>query len=185
MRPPRLALLMLATKRSGKTFSSCCATDFENAFRNAPHRFLDVERGTLKLLVQRPDCFDAEWNRIVREDFTHPAYRRVFEVATAGERGVPGWLPSMLDSVCEPVGQQLIISLSVESLLREPSAHYAREYAARLRLLSVTRDIATVKSRLQRTNPLEHQAEYNRMFAQLLDLESRRRDLQAEAVGEE
>ena len=103
---------------------------------------------------------------------------------------LPGTIPAQAavirsGTVYCSAGQQLIISLSVESLLREPSAHYAREYAARLRLLSVTRDIATVKSRLQRTNPLEHQAEYNRMFAQLLDLESRRRDLQAEAVGEE
>ena len=45
------------------------------------------------------------------------------------------------------------------------------------------RRIADLKSRLQRTNPVEEQANYNRMFAQLLELETRRRALEQHAVG--
>ena len=74
-------------------------------------------------------------------------------------------------------------ALSVEPLLAEPSEGYAREYAARLRLGRVVRDIGALKSRLQRTNPVEEQASYNRMFAQLLELETRRRSLEALAIG--
>ncbi len=148
-------------------------------------RRLAVERGTLKLLIQQPQCFDADWNGISADDFTHPAYRRAFEIATGIDRATPDWLQAILGTVTEPVGQQLFISLSVEGLLRRPSAHYAREYSARLRLLTLERTIANHKSKLQRTNPLEHQVEYNKMFAQLLELESRRRVLQAEAVGPE
>ena len=51
-------------------------------------------------------------------------------------------------------------------------------------LARVLREIGDLKSRLQRTNPIEEQAAYNRMFAQLLELETRRRTLQAMAVGE-
>lgn len=68
-------------------------------------------------------------------------------------------------------------------LLGEPGGAYAREYAARLRLGRVLREIAVLKSRLQRTNPVEEQAVYNRMFAKLLDLETRRRALEAYALG--
>ena len=56
---------------------------------------------------------------------------------------------------------------------------------ARLRLATVTRSITALKSKLQRTNPVEDQTTYNRMFARLLELESRRRTLQAAAIGEE
>lgn len=76
------------------------------------------------------------------------------------------------------------MALSVEPLAGDPSATMAREYALRLRLAHVTRNINDLKSRLQRTNPLEHQTEYNRGFAKLLELEASRRTLQAEAVGE-
>lgn len=147
-------------------------------------RRLEVERGTLKLAVQQPQCFDADWNGITPDDFTNPAYRRVFELVSQVDRATPGWPQQVLDAVGNPVGEQLIIALSVESLLREPSTLYAHEYAARLRLLTVTRAIADVKSKLQRTNPLEHQSEYNKMFARLLELEALRRDLQAQAIGE-
>ena len=49
----------------------------------------------------------------------------------------------------------------------------------------MTRSITALKSKLQRTNPVEDQTTYNRMFARLLELESRRRTLQAAAIGEE
>ncbi|MFZ2750617.1 MAG: DNA primase, partial [Propioniciclava sp.] len=78
----------------------------------------------------------------------------------------------------------LAVALCVEPLLAEPTATYAREYAARLRLARVLREIGDLKSRLQRTNPVEEQASYNKMFAQLLELETRRRALQAMAVGD-
>ena len=41
-----------------------------------------------------------------------------------------------------------------------------------------------LKSRLQRTNPVDNQAEYNKMFARLLELETRRRALRSLAVGD-
>ena len=40
-----------------------------------------------------------------------------------------------------------------------------------------------MKSRLQRTNPVEHATEYNRMFGELTALEQHRRQLRDLALG--
>lgn len=150
-----------------------------------PHdRRLEIERGLLKLAIQQPLLFADDWGGVVAGDFQHPSYARVFAlVADADRRGV-GFARSVVDAVDDPVGEQLVVALSVEPLAGEPSASMAREYAVRLRLAHVTRDIVELKSRLQRTNPQEHQIEYNRGFAKLLELEAARRSLQAEAIGE-
>lgn len=148
-------------------------------------RRLEIERGTVKLIVQYPGCFSDDWYGMGPDDFQHPTYRRLFEVAREAEREASGFGQRLIDGLADPVGEQLIAALSVEPLLREPSAAYAAEYAARLRLATVTRSITALKSKLQRTNPVEDQTTYNRKFARLLELESRRRTLQAAAIGEE
>ena len=53
----------------------------------------------------------------------------------------------------------------------------------RLQELTTIRRIAELKSRLQRTNPVEHAAEYNRMFGELVALEQHRRQLRDKVVG--
>ena len=99
------------------------------------------------------------------------------------QRSQTGFAQAIVDAMPDPGGEQLVVALSVEPLLAEPSGAYAREYAARLRLARVVRDINDLKSRMQRTNPVEEQAAYNRMFARLLELETQRRTLEQHAVG--
>ena len=53
----------------------------------------------------------------------------------------------------------------------------------RLQELTAQRRIAEVKSRLQRTNPVEQTTEYNRMFGELTALEQQRRQLRDLALG--
>ncbi|HHX86519.1 MAG TPA: DNA primase [Actinomycetales bacterium] len=150
---------------------------------DAGDRRLATERGFLKLVVQHPSLFPEDWGGVVAEDFQHPSYRAVFEVAAATDRQQAGFAQAIVDGMPDPVGEQLVVALSVEPLLAEPSGAYAREYAARLRLARVVRDINDLKSRMQRTNPVDEQVAYNRMFAQLLELETRRRTLEQHAVG--
>ena len=51
--------------------------------------------------------------------------------------------------------KQLEVALLVEPILREePDQSYAAAYAARVRLLSITDDIANLKSRLQVSSSL-------------------------------
>jgi DNA primase len=53
----------------------------------------------------------------------------------------------------------------------------------RLQELTVNRRIAELKSKLQRTNPVEHPTDYNRMFGELVALEQHRRTLRNKVVG--
>jgi DNA primase len=146
-------------------------------------RRLEAERGTLRLIVRAPETFDGAWNGLTSDDFTHPAFRALFECVLAAGEGPGGWTQRILAARPDPVLEQLVVSLAVEPVLREPTEAYAREYAAQLRVLTRSRQIAELKSKLQRTNPLDDQPAYNRMFAALVNLEKERKELLAQATG--
>ena len=59
----------------------------------------------------------------------------------------------------------------------EADARYADAILARVEELSVSREIAAIKSRLQRLSPVDETAAYNRMFGDLVSLEQRRKGL--------
>ena len=135
-------------------------------------RRLEAERGTLRLLLRAPETFTETLNELTPDDFLHPTYRMLFERILDTEDRSGAWAQSLAD---DPSLGPLVITLAVEPLLREPSPAYAAEYAAGVRLASTARQIEALKSRLQRTNPVENQRDYNRMFASLVELEARRK----------
>ncbi len=149
---------------------------------NPRDRRWEAERGTLRLLLRAPQAFTETLNDLTPEDFAQPAYRALFELILAAADRTGDWTRTMLAGA-EPALTQLAITLSVEPVLREPSPGYAAEYAAGVRLAAIARQISDLKSRLQRTNPVENQRDYNRMFATLIELEARRKDLFAQATG--
>ena len=66
----------------------------------------------------------------------------------------------------------------------EPDARYVSAVLARVEELAVSRQISGVKSRLQRMDPVAAgQAEYNRLFGDLIGLEQRRKVLIDRASG--
>ena len=77
----------------------------------------------------------------------------------------------------------------VGELVRAYSAAVERVKKARpgVRIVHVTPPLCThptdLKSKLQRTNPVDEAAEYNRMFGELVALESHRRTLRERAIG--
>jgi DNA primase len=80
--------------------------------------------------------------------------------------------------------RSLVTELAVEPLpMEEPTQGYAQAYVARLSELTAARRIAAVKSRLQRTNPVEQTAGYNRLFGELVALEQHRRTLRERAIS--
>ena len=83
-----------------------------------------------------------------------------------------------------PVSQALG-ELSVEPVhsAKEPDRAYVNAHVFRLQELTAMRRIADLKSRLQRTNPVEHPVDYNRMFGELVALEQHRRTLREKAIG--
>jgi DNA primase len=65
----------------------------------------------------------------------------------------------------------------------EPDARYVDGVLARLEELAISRQIAVVKSRLQRMSPVDEQVKYNRLFGDLVALEERRKPLMKRAAG--
>ena len=102
-------------------------------------------------------------------------------VAGADDPGVVGRLR---DAATDPAVAAAITELGVEPLhSKEPTAAYVAQHVVGLLELTALRRIAEIKSKLQRTNPVEHAAEYNRMFGELAALEEHRRKLRDRIVG--
>jgi DNA primase len=151
-----------------------------------------LERETLKLVVQHPQAVQRMAKDVDGDDFTHPTYRAVWEVVTAcgGPANAPDgevWVAKLRDSVTEQPVAQALSALAVEPLLssKEPTTAYVAAHVYRLQEVTVMRRIADIKSKLQRTNPVEHATEYNRMFGELVALEQHRRTLREKAIGGE
>ena len=99
--------------------------------------------------------------------------------------GDSAWASRLRDGVSDPAISSAISALGVEPLLssREPDSAYVAAHVYKLQELTVMRRIAEVKSKLQRTNPVEHPVDYNKMFGELVVLEKHRRELRELAVG--
>ncbi|SDE60967.1 DNA primase [Auraticoccus monumenti] len=151
----------------------------------ADHRLL-VERETCQLIVQRPDLFDATLSGLDPGEFTHPAYAGLVVAMHAAltSEGTADWVSDIRAATEDPVVEQLAVALAVEPLRRaDADQGYADVHVARVKLLAVSRSIADVKSRLQRTNPVEQTTRYNQMFSTLLGLEALRKELQVKSIG--
>jgi DNA primase len=147
-----------------------------------------LERETLKLVLQHPSPVGRSITDVDGNDFTHPTYRAVWElVASAGGPAAgaadPGWATRVRAAADDPAVSSAISALAVEPLMREPDEAYIALHFYSLRELTVRRRIADLKSRLQRTNPVEHPTEYNRMFGELTALEAHRRKLLDLKIG--
>jgi DNA primase len=149
-----------------------------------------IERETLKLMIQHPAAVGRSAADVGANDFTHPTYRAVWEmVAAAGGPATgaadPGWASRLRDAATDPAVSSAISALGVEPLrtAKEPEPSYVAAHVYRLLELTAMRRIADLKSRLQRTNPVEQTADYNRMFGELVALEQHRRSMRELAVG--
>ena len=149
----------------------------------ADDRQYEVERGTLKLMLQQPLLFDDAWTGVTPAHFEQPAYQLIARAVTREPYSGQRWTDELLDRVEDDQVSALIVELLVEQIPVEPDESYATSYAARLQLIAVTRQINNLKSKLQRTNPVEHESEHKRMFSELLTLESRRQRLAAVSAG--
>jgi DNA primase len=148
---------------------------------------LMLERETLKLVVQYPAAVGRIARDVGAEDFTHGAYRALWagiEKAGGPTAADPQWASTLRDAQTDERLQSLISALTVEPLLsaKEPDDAYVGQHVHRLRELTAMRRIADLKSRLQRTNPVDQAVEYNRMFGELVALEQHRRSLRERAL---
>ena len=152
---------------------------------------VQLERQALQLAVQRPGLCGPEFDALGAGAFTVPVHRAVFTlIAACGGTAAGGgsgraWAARLREEAPNERAQAFVTGLAVEPLViaGEPDAKYADVVLARVGELAVSREITTVKARLQRMNPVEEQAGYNRTFGDLVALETRRRALVDRAAG--
>ncbi|HWI44007.1 MAG TPA: DNA primase [Nocardioides sp.] len=149
-----------------------------------------IERETLKLVLQHPMAIGRLTTDIGANDFTHPTYRGVWELVEAAGgpaagQADPAWVSRVRDGATDPAVSSAISALAVEPIpaSREVDAAYVAHHLHRLQELTALRRIAEIKSRLQRTNPVEHAADFNRMFGEIAALEAHRRALREKIMG--
>jgi DNA primase len=156
-------------------------------------RMLTTERQTAKLLIQNPNLFPDAWDGLTTANFTHPAYAAVFtavekagvEIGGAGVTPDTEWVHRVSEACEADEIRSLVASLAVEPLPvhGQVTVRYVIATSAALQLLTVMRTIAALKSKLQRTNPVEEQHKYNQMFSELVVLEARRKALHTRSIG--
>ena len=89
------------------------------------------------------------------------------------------------DAVGNDPAAAVVGALAVDPLRlgREPDEPYALALLARLQELTCARRILDLKSKLQRTNPIDRPDEYNRMFGELIALEAYKAELRNRAIS--
>jgi DNA primase len=154
---------------------------------------VSVERQALKLAVQRPALCGPAFDALAPSVFTVPAHAAVRQLiaqsgGAASARSARDWSDQLRAAAPDDSVRSFVTRLAVEPLevpgrTGEPDLKFAESVLARVEELAVSRDIAAVKSRLQRLNPVTGQGEYNRMFGDLVALEQRRKVLSERAAG--
>jgi DNA primase len=147
-----------------------------------------LERETLKLVVQEPASVARTSSDLGANDFRHPTYRAVWELVEQNgglAAADADWAGRLRDRATDPAVIAALSALAVEPVPSKKGADeaFVANTVYRLQELTAQRRIADVKSRLQRTNPVEHTTEYNRMFGELTALEQHRRQLRDLALG--
>ena len=148
---------------------------------------VQVEREALKLAVQRPALCGPLFDALGAACFTAPVHAAVYELiagcgGTSGADGGRQWAERLRTAAPDDHARGFVTQLAVEPLRApradgEPDARYADAVLARVEELAVSRQIAAIKSRLQRMSPVDKPTEYNRMFGDLMALEGRHRAL--------
>ena len=151
---------------------------------------LRVEREALKLAVQWPALCGPEFDALSAAAFTVPVHGAVAGLI-AGCGGVVSagrardWVAALIEAAPDDRARSFVTELAVERLqvAGEPDEKYADMVLATVGELAARREIATIKAKLQRTNPEDDQPVYNKMFGDLVALEQRRKWLLGRATG--
>ena len=151
------------------------------------------QREALKSALQYPALAGPVFDALTVESFTHPGYAAVctaIDAAGGTGTGIGGaeWLDAVRQKAPSPAAAGLISELSVEGVRVDDDDKLPRYIAgvlARLQEVWVGRQIADVKSKLQRMSPVEQGDEYHALFGDLVAMEAYRRSLLEQASGDD
>ena len=140
------------------------------------------EREALKAIVQHPHLAARYADDLDDNDFTHPISKLLWKHVAAmtwPTGSDSNWLPQLSDTITDDDAKRILSIAAVEPMrAREGNTGaVVMSVIIRLQLLTLGRRIAEVKSKLQRTNPIDEADVYNRMFGELIALEQQLRGL--------
>ncbi|MBO3101215.1 DNA primase [Cellulomonas fengjieae] len=154
-----------------------------------------IERTALEVVLQRPDLVASDFDELPTDAFGAPAYRAVHEAIRAAgglsaarplvqaSGGSTGWVGAVIEQAAEPV-RPLVTELAVAPLPEdrpESLEGYVKGVVLRLVEIGFTRHIADLRGRLQRMDAEADPAAYQAAFAELVEVEGRRRNLRESA----
>jgi DNA primase len=149
-----------------------------------------VEREAVKAALQSPEVAGPSFDAVPAEAYTDPDYAAV-AAAVAAAGGAAGatvtgaaWLDEVAAHGPETLRPQLT-ALAVEPMrtVGENDVAYVNALMARMQEIYTVRQIAVVKGKLQRMNPVEAADDYMKAFKQLMDLEQLAISLRKRATG--
>ncbi|WP_214368948.1 DNA primase [Pseudonocardia sp. H11422] len=152
---------------------------------------LHLQREAIKAALQVPAIAGPAYDELPEQAFTHPSFagvHRAVQAAGGACSGLQGqaWLEAVVEQ-CTPDVRGLVSELAVEPLelprKNTDEARYVASIVAGVRLALVEGQVAELKSRLQRTNPLEEADAYHQLFGDLVPLEQYRIALRDKAMG--
>ena len=150
------------------------------------------QREALKSALQCPALAGPVFDSLTVESFTHPGYaavRNAIEAAGGTASGMTGaqWMEAVREQAGTPALVRLLSELAVETINVDEDRlpRYISGVLARLQEVWVGRQIAEVKSKLQRMSPIEQGEEYHALFGDLVALEAYRRSLLEQASGDD
>ena len=151
------------------------------------------QREALKSALQYPAVAGPVFDSLTVESFTHPGYAAV-RAAIAEAGGTPAalagaqWIEAVREQTASPAADSLVNELGVEAINVDDDdrlARYISGVLARLQEVWVGRQIAEVKSKLQRMSPVDQGDEYHALFGDLVAMEAYRRSLLEQASGDD
>jgi DNA primase len=151
------------------------------------------QREALKAALQYPAIAGPVFDTLTVESFTHPGYAAVRgSITAAGGMSAGGsggqWIDAVREQASSPDAANLINELAVEAFKVDDDdrlARYIGGVLARLQEVWVGRQIAEMKSKLQRMSPVDNDEEYNALFGDLVAMETYRRSLLERASGDD
>jgi DNA primase len=151
------------------------------------------QREALKAALQYPALAGPVFAALTVKSFTHPGYaavRAALSAAGGTAAVVAGvqWIEVVRQHAASPAAASMVSELGVEGIRvddEEVLPRYVAGVLARLQEVWVGRQIAEVKSRLQRMSPVEQSDEYHALFGDLVAMEAYRRSLLEQASGDD
>jgi len=150
---------------------------------------LRLEREALKLAVQAPTTVAPIFDTLDDDVLTDPELRLAHQAVRAAGGvcgGVAGeaWVGTLLEACADDAVRATVRALAVEAPLTDwELERYAEVTLTQLQMHAATRQVAELKGRLQRMNPVDQAELYSRTYAELIGLETTARAFRERGIN--